>query len=285
MTPHFPEWLGDMLFATTSLMFVVLVVRRAVAITFGPRVAYALWLIPAARALMPAIEDPPLTDTTIMGGGGVTVALGSAPVLPAQLTMLAEMAMTVAIPVWAVGAIAFLLVQLLRHRRFVAQNMAGAWCGGAHRGIAIVLSPDADGPFATGLIRRRIVLPADFGTRYSLAEQRQVLEHEAAHHRHGDLWANLAALLLAAAHWFNPFAWFAWRVFQRDQEACCDARVVGDAPAPERASYAAAVAKTALPHARIPRTLTASMHSTNGLKDRLIMIAMMKSRSRALAAS
>ena len=46
-------------------------------------------------------------------------------------------------------------------------------------------------------------------------------------HRHGDLWANAAALLLLAVQWFNPFAWRAIRAFRFDQEAACDARAEG----------------------------------------------------------
>lgn len=281
----FPAWLGDMLVATSALMLAVLLLRRPMADLFGPRVAYAMWLIPAARAMMPVIETPALAETAVVGHAAVTVALDAGSIGLTAFEGLMALATAVAIPLWAVGALVFVVAQLLRHRRFVVQMLRSARVVGTHRGIAVILSPTAEGPFATGLLRRRIVLPADFTDRYDAIEQRQVLDHEAAHHRHGDLWANLAALLVMAMHWFNPLAWIAWRVFQRDQEACCDARVVGDAPAPERASYAAAVAKTALPHAWIPRTLTASMHSTNGLKDRLMMIVNMKSRSRALAAS
>src|SRR3546814_20045805 len=47
-----------------------------------------------------------------------------------------------------------------------------------------------------------------------------------SHHRHGDLWANAAALVLLASQWFNPFAWRAIRAFRFDQEAACDARVL-----------------------------------------------------------
>ena len=42
-------WLFDSLLVTTLLMVAILMVRRPVAKMFGPGVAYALWLIPAAR--------------------------------------------------------------------------------------------------------------------------------------------------------------------------------------------------------------------------------------------
>ena len=49
-------WLFDSLLVTTVLMGAVLLIRRKVARLFGPGVAYALWLIPAARLLMPSVE-------------------------------------------------------------------------------------------------------------------------------------------------------------------------------------------------------------------------------------
>ena len=53
-------WLFDSLLVTTLLMVAILMVRRPVAKMFGPGVAYALWLIPAARLLMPSIEGAPM---------------------------------------------------------------------------------------------------------------------------------------------------------------------------------------------------------------------------------
>ena len=50
------EWMADTLIATTILMAIVMAVRGPVTQLFGARVAYALWLIPAARFFMPPIE-------------------------------------------------------------------------------------------------------------------------------------------------------------------------------------------------------------------------------------
>ena len=49
------DWLLGTLVATSGLIVLVLLVREPVRRHFGARVAYGLWLIPAARLLMPTI--------------------------------------------------------------------------------------------------------------------------------------------------------------------------------------------------------------------------------------
>ena len=51
------DWLVGTLLATSGLMVLVLLLREPVRRHFGARVAYGLWLIPAARLLMPTITQ------------------------------------------------------------------------------------------------------------------------------------------------------------------------------------------------------------------------------------
>src|SRR5688572_16550051 len=50
-------WLLGTLVATSALILLVLLVREPVRKRFGSRVAYGLWLIPAARLLMPTLTE------------------------------------------------------------------------------------------------------------------------------------------------------------------------------------------------------------------------------------
>ena len=50
-------WLFDTLLASSALMLVVLIAREPVRQRFGSRVAYGLWLIPAARLFMPTLTQ------------------------------------------------------------------------------------------------------------------------------------------------------------------------------------------------------------------------------------
>ena len=51
-------WILDTLVWTGALIALALVVRRPLAARFGPRAAYALWLLPFARMVLPPIELP-----------------------------------------------------------------------------------------------------------------------------------------------------------------------------------------------------------------------------------
>ena len=50
-------WLLGTLLATSGLILLVLLIREPVRRHFGARVAYGLWLIPAARLLMPTLTQ------------------------------------------------------------------------------------------------------------------------------------------------------------------------------------------------------------------------------------
>ena len=130
-----------------------------------------------------------------------------------------------------------------------------------------------DGPVAFGLRHRIVAVPQDFFARYAADERALAVDHELAHHRHGDLWANAAALVLLASQWFNPFAWRAIRAFRFDQEAACDARVLTMADADMRgertARYATAIAKAAV-GSRL--SLAAPMAVHDNLQERLTML-------------
>ena len=51
------DWLLGTLVATSALVLLVMLVREPVRQHFGARVAYGLWLIPAARLLMPTLTQ------------------------------------------------------------------------------------------------------------------------------------------------------------------------------------------------------------------------------------
>ena len=52
------SWLFDTLLYTGGLIALVLLLRRPAARHFGPKFAYALWLLPALRFIMPPIVLP-----------------------------------------------------------------------------------------------------------------------------------------------------------------------------------------------------------------------------------
>jgi len=277
-------WMIETLIASSLLMLAVLALRGAAARAFGPRLAYALWVLPALRMLLPplpeAIVPAPLTSLlpatpalapVEMGTAAASLA-STAPVASSPISGIDWLAVLppLLLAVWLLGATAHFAVGLGRYRRFLGAALAEATPLFREGSIVVSLSGAVEGPVAVGLMRRHILLPRDFDTRYGGDCGRLALEHELAHHRRGDLFANLAGLAMLSLHWFNPIAHRAYRAFRIDQELACDATVLRRASAAQRHAYGAALVRSAIGGA--PGVVCA-LGNADQLKGRLRMMA------------
>lgn len=250
---------------TSILILAVLLVRRPVARTFGPNAAYALWLAPAARAVLPPISLPamPLPASPMIAGPVDYVLIAGQP--DGGLPWL-----QVLMGVWLGGAALYLGLHWVRHQRFLADALAnGRPLDVPGVPYDVVASASVDGPLATGLIHPLILVPADFQDGFTSEQQRLALLHEQSHHRRGDIWASLAAMLVTAFLWFNPFAHMALRAFRRDMEAACDARVVALSGEGAASPYAETILRSV--SRPVPRSLCA-LTAVDELKGRLMML-------------
>jgi len=261
-------WFASNMAWASLAMLVVLVIRQPVARLFGAGPAYALWLLPVLRLLAPPLPDfaPDITPTLPSLTMIVSVAEEAAPLPPDGGP---GQWVPVLLAIWAGGAAVFLIWQVFAYRAFLARLEAGARPRGDHRGLPLIESPAAEGPIALGLLRRRIIVPADFDARYSPVERRLALEHECVHHRRGDIWWNHAGLFILALNWFNPLAWAAFRAFRADQELACDAVVAAAAGPDERLDYARALIKSA---SRPGLVAACPLNHADQLKRRLKMM-------------
>lgn len=266
-------WIAENLLASALLIALVLLVRAPVARLFGARAAFALWLAPLVRLLVPPVRvEAPTPDIWIETTQVAAQAV--APVrqaLPVSALLLA---------VWVGGVTIFLGLHLLAYRRFVATALAKGRAPVMREGIAMIETPAVSGPAAAGLIKRRIFVPLDFADAFAPDEQDMALRHELLHHRRRDLWASAAALLVLALHWFNPLAYVAHRAFRRDLEAACDADLLAQTAPVERAAYARAIVKCAA--GPIPQPVCA-LTDTDELKGRLKMMTLKHGAGQRLA--
>ena len=274
-------WLFDTLLTTTLLMAAILIVRRPVAKYFGPTVAYALWLIPAARVCMPTIEGPSsltadsgiaIQDTVrdaVLAGLSSPDAIASAARSAHALPTIDFLALAVLI--WLGGAVLLFMVQMIRYAAMRDDLLSEASEIAVVDGVKIVASDQVAGPLAFGLFHRVIAVPQDFAKAYSPAERDLAIAHEMAHHKSGDLFANLAAFIILCLQWFNPVAWISWNAFRFDQEAACDVRVLAGKGPEERAMYGQALAKTAFDG--VP-TFATALNSPKTIIERLRRITM-----------
>lgn len=267
-------WATEMLISTGLLIAAVLLLRNPVARLFGARAAYALWLAPALRLVLPPIPAAPAVLPAGLGSSAadfliLTTPAAGASSLPWGLLLTAT---------WLGGAAVFLAVHWLRHHAFISDALAhGRVLEVDGVPYDVVASTKIEGPMATGLVHPLILVPDDFGVRFTPEQQAFALLHEQLHHRRGDIWASAAALVLAALHWFNPLAHLALGAFRRDMEAACDSSVLdaaGPAAAPE---YALTILRCAARPA--PRSLCA-LTSIDELKGRLAMMNLNHGRFR-----
>ena len=256
-------WAAQNALSASVLILVVLLLRRPVAEAFGARAAYALWMAPAARAVLPPISLP--TVALPAAPGVVDYAIVIEPVAASGLPWLQGLA-----AIWLGGAALYLAIHWLRHQRFMAEALAnGRPLMKAAVPYDVVASASVEGPLATGLIHPLILVPEDFEQRFTPEQQHLALLHEQSHHRRGDIWASLAAMLITAFLWFNPFAHMALRAFRRDMEAACDARVVASAGQGTASPYAETILRSVIRPA--PRSLCA-LTAVDELKGRLMML-------------
>ena len=245
-------WLVQTLAASTLLMVVVMAVRPLVRAKTGAALAYWLWAVPLIRMVLPPLPALPLPQgaTAFRVPDAALSAIAMAPQPP---TLAAGTAGTLLIVLWALGAVLHLAWRSTEYSRFVHRARAAAVGAPLRVGkVRVWTSAFVDGPVASGLWRRDIFLPLDFETRFDAAQRRLALAHELTHHRRGDIFWNLVALVVLSIHWFNPLAHLAHRLFRLDQELACDADVMAAEGGNSRFEYGLALARAALPAGASP---------------------------------
>lgn len=229
--------------ANAGAVLLVLALRRPLRRLAGPQVACLAWLLVPLATLaaclptLPAsgvfagVEVAPLRATAAMAGAHASSSGWIAPVLA----------------LWLAGALATVTLFALRQRRLPADL----------------------GPAVIGLLRPRILLPADFAHRYSAEEQALVLAHEQEHLRRRDLPVQAVFAALRCLFWFNPLAHLAAARLRFDQELACDAAVLARHPGARR-RYGEALLKTEL--ADFGLAVGCPWQSGHPLKERLTML-------------
>jgi len=203
--------------AASAAILAVLALREPLRQWLGAGRAYAVWLVvplAAAGSLMP--------PTLASGAPGSVEATNDR--LLAWLSV-ADHARAV-IGLWLAGALAAGATAAWRHRRFSEAVRAGR-----------------AGPAVVGVIRPRLVMPADCAERFTDEERRLVVAHERAHMDRLDARYNAAAALATWVCWFNPLLHLAVRAMRLDQELACDATVLDRLPHARR-RYAETLLRT-----------------------------------------
>jgi bla regulator protein BlaR1 len=284
------NWMIETLVWTGLVIGLVLMLRRPVGRYFGPKAAYALWILPVLRLLMPPLVFPawlaPSVPEVVQAApqsGEYTAYTAQLAKNPAdQMTAAASDTFalsvsggTILLTIWLTGAAIFMGLWFTGYFKMRRSLLAESRPVGEAGSVRLVETPAATAPLAFGVIDKVIALPPGFMALHNREQRDFVLAHELAHHSGYDLLANMAAQPLFALHWFNPLSWLGWRALRRDQEAACDARVIAQRSAADKAIYAQTIASFATgPRVSLAATMACPVLGEKSIIHRLRSISM-----------
>lgn len=228
--------------AAGAVILLVVALRDRARNLFGAEVAYGLWLAPLAAGLASLIPA-----RTLM------VAATTAPHAADPIkTLLATVGHAdILVCLWAAGLLAVAGWLGVSQLRFLHR---------AKLGLA--------GPALVGVFGPRLVVPADYETRFTPEERRLIRIHERTHMDRGDLLPNALIAGLQAVCWFNPLVHWAAKLMRQDQELACDAAVVARLPGVRR-RYAETLLKTQLAPTPLPLGCYWPAPSRHPLEERI----------------
>ena len=257
-----------------SVLILTIIVVRAVAINKLPKKMFLfLWGITLVRLLIPfTISSPASVYSLVNINASEETLWGNLlPIMPeeqmefideteqvesmgeagqTQVQLLAEQTPYVSVwqVSWCIGAVfciaffaLFYLCWILRFRRArsVHNRFVKQWIKDhrSKRPISIRQSDRIDTPLTYGIFHPVILMPED--TNWEDIEQLQyILQHEYVHICRFDTVTKLICALAVSIHWFNPFVWVMYLLFNRDLELSCDERVVRQFGVESRKAYA-----------------------------------------------
>lgn len=150
-----------------------------------------------------------------------------------------------ALALWQLAACVYEHNRLLKNAVPVTEDVpVGALCAelGIRQRITVHRSAAAHTPLVLGLLRPRLVLPAE---EYTPAVLEMICRHELQHIRRGDILRKLIMNLAVLVHWYDPLVWLARRLAAQDAELACDEAVLENRSADYRAAYADSILKAA----------------------------------------
>ena len=235
----------------SAMMAVMLAMRPRLLGRVPAAVPVLLWLLVAARLLIPVSLTGLLAGKQVIELGEVASA-GRNPLLetpdrtlaagdPGVLADGSEMGLPASVQgalllVWGVGVVCCLLVHLAaalrlarmaKRARPVKEGPVAHWAGDARlvRVLRVKECPGVSSPLTYGILSPVILVPEGFADERPV-RMRLMLEHELEHVRHFDSLWKLLFCLACCLHWFNPLVWKARDAFDRDLELARDAAVL-----------------------------------------------------------
>jgi len=291
------SWMWPVTWQVSILAALVLGLDVALRKWAWPQLLYGLWLLVPAKLLLPPGLASPMSLVGRLVGIGSEAAVTDAALSESTVASAGAMgaAASVATPDWRLGlmvlwlaASAFVVIRTVRGfavaRRSCSDSRAAVpdWvselftCTASkmhlRRPPALVVTDRISSPAVIGVFRPTVLLPVRDVENLSRQALSNVMLHELAHIRRGDLAVHAISTVLLVFHWFNPFLWLAQRRSRELREMACDATVVGilsgQAPGYRR-TLAEAADRLADTRDRVALGFMGLMEETNMLATRL----------------
>lgn len=296
----------EIILSSSLLILLLAGVRKILRGRINPGLQYALWLLAAARLLIPgtlftapvsvagAVQDMRDTQWSVMvvpaGNAPVMQNTPAAdppddPVLPAVNSFPASTPVPDArrsagewlVLVWKIGtgitAGALILSNLIfylriRKGRELLKLPAAPWSGK----LRVFRVNGLPSPCLFGVIRPAIYLNE---AAMNASHPEHVLAHEYAHFRHGDHFWSLLRSVCLAVHWYNPLVWWAAAMSKQDCELACDAAVLKKLSGDDYIDYGqtllSMISKSRNPAALL-QTATTMTAGKRAMKERISLI-------------
>ncbi|TWT85738.1 Regulatory protein BlaR1 [Posidoniimonas polymericola] len=262
--------------AAVAVVLLVWLVDRVAGKRIAPGIRAALWLLVAARLMMPvapeslysvqrawsllegdrsavAVAEPQLNHTETAAASPTpspTIPATATPAAPPSRAIWDDVLFWILMTAWPAGVAWVLLRATLASVRFawqlrrcpaeddtsVVDVVLHACDEVGVRRPRIKRVPSLGAPALFGVLRPTLCLPAD--EPLTSDELRMVALHEAAHLRRRDCLTAWLLTPVRALHWCNPIAWLALGRYERYREQACDEAVRRRLPAAQLKDYA-----------------------------------------------
>ncbi|MCX4255673.1 MAG: M56 family metallopeptidase [Oscillospiraceae bacterium] len=224
--------------SAAAVIAVIIFLRRIMFRKMPKRVLSSLWLIAAAKLLLPSMGIA-VTE----GFAADTVVTETVYPVHEIVSAIPEAVINVAVPVsesnlfvslcgyiWLFGAVfagaVFAIYHIKSRRTFSCAVPADYNIEplknefGILRSVRLLVSDRTDSPLTYGIFSPVIILPKSMDMRGG--DERNVLCHELAHIKRFDALFKALLAVCAAVYWFNPVVWIMFAFANRDIELACD---------------------------------------------------------------
>lgn len=247
----------NMTFSASLMIMIIEIMRRFIKDRVPRKVFYGLWLLAAARMIIPfgipfgfslfsilqkiglpvGGQEGPVAAVGVGGSDGALAAHGYI-----HYTMILKF-------LWIAGAIGFMAYFIITYIKNLHKfkeslpadgSVAESWAKklGVRRKVKVRESDYINSPLTYGIFRPVILMPAGAVDMIEEEELGYIFAHELVHIKRFDSLAKIFVTAAVCVNWFNPFAWIMYALVNRDIELSCDEAVVRRLGNASRPAYA-----------------------------------------------